>query len=142
MCHFYLRFLYYEFDPPHQSVKLAERSKAPDLSSGTRKCAWVRTPHLTKMTFFAYLINQSVNCVFYRNLRIWQQKIEFWMINYEKYLTDIGIDWCGLVSDSTSMSVGMYLEFVYIHSSIGIHHTLYKCFSSFTKTHTKSNAWR
>lgn len=29
------------------AVKLAEWSKAPDLSSGTRKCAWVRTPHLT-----------------------------------------------------------------------------------------------
>ena len=29
------------------AVRLAERSKAPDLSSGTRKCAWVRTPHLT-----------------------------------------------------------------------------------------------
>ena len=30
-----------------KEVRLAERSKAPDLSSGTRKCAWVRTPHLT-----------------------------------------------------------------------------------------------
>ena len=39
------------------------------------------------------------------------------MINYEKYSTDIGIDWCGLVSDSTSMSVGMYLEFVYMHNN-------------------------
>ena len=29
-------------------VRLAEWSKAPDLSSGTRKRAWVRTPHLTK----------------------------------------------------------------------------------------------
>ena len=28
-------------------VRMAERSKAPDLSSGTRKCAWVRTPLLT-----------------------------------------------------------------------------------------------
>ena len=28
-------------------VRLAEWSKAPDLSSGTRKRAWVRTPHLT-----------------------------------------------------------------------------------------------
>ena len=26
---------------------MAERSKAPDLSSGTRMCAWVRTPLLT-----------------------------------------------------------------------------------------------
>ena len=28
-------------------VRLAERSKAPDLSSGSRMRAWVRTPHLT-----------------------------------------------------------------------------------------------
>ena len=28
-------------------VRLAEWSKAPDLSSGSRKRAWVRTPHLT-----------------------------------------------------------------------------------------------
>lgn len=30
-----------------QQVRLAERSKAPDLSSGSRERAWVRTPHLT-----------------------------------------------------------------------------------------------
>ena len=30
---------------------MAEWSKAPDLSSGTRKCAWVRTPQLTKLVF-------------------------------------------------------------------------------------------
>ena len=30
-------------------VKLAERSKAPDLSSGSHKRAWVRTPHLTNL---------------------------------------------------------------------------------------------
>ncbi len=34
------------------TVRLAERSKAPDLSSGTRKCAWVRTPHLTSYNIF------------------------------------------------------------------------------------------
>ena len=28
-------------------VRMAERSKAPDLSSGTHMCAWVRTPLLT-----------------------------------------------------------------------------------------------
>ena len=32
-------------------VRLAERSKAPDLSSGSRMRAWVRTPHLTKCFF-------------------------------------------------------------------------------------------
>ena len=31
--------------------------KAPDLSSGTRKCAWVRTPHLTEANF---LININI----------------------------------------------------------------------------------
>ena len=34
-------------------VRLAERSKAPDLSSGSREGAWVRTPHLTK--FFLHI---------------------------------------------------------------------------------------
>ena len=32
-------------------VRLAEWSKAPDLSSGTRMRAWVRTPHLTNYVF-------------------------------------------------------------------------------------------
>ena len=32
-------------------VRMAERSKAPDLSSGTRMCAWVRTPLLTMVIF-------------------------------------------------------------------------------------------
>jgi hypothetical protein len=31
----------------NKQVRLAEWSKAPDLSSGTRESAWVRTPHLT-----------------------------------------------------------------------------------------------
>ena len=31
---------------------MAEWSKAPDLSSGTRKCAWVRTPLLTSFLFW------------------------------------------------------------------------------------------
>ena len=35
---------------PTHRVRLAEWSKAPDLSSGTRKRAWVRTPHLTAVT--------------------------------------------------------------------------------------------
>ena len=49
----------------NNEVKLAEWSKAPDLSSGTRKCAWVQTPHLTnyflgtKETAFTHL--QSTN---------------------------------------------------------------------------------
>lgn len=30
---------------------MAEWSKAPDLSSGSREGAWVRTPHLTKLSF-------------------------------------------------------------------------------------------
>ena len=34
---------------------MAERSKAPDLSSGTRMCAWVRTPLLTSCFFFLSL---------------------------------------------------------------------------------------
>ncbi|CAD0193848.1 unnamed protein product [Chrysodeixis includens] len=36
---------------PHRrrNASLAEWSKAPDLSSGSREGAWVRTPHLTKM---------------------------------------------------------------------------------------------
>ncbi|CAL1299946.1 unnamed protein product [Larinioides sclopetarius] len=33
-------------------VKMAERSKAPDLSSGSRKRAWVRTPLMTHAQFF------------------------------------------------------------------------------------------
>ena len=32
-------------------VRLAEWSKAPDLSSGSRERAWVRTPHLTIQSF-------------------------------------------------------------------------------------------
>ena len=36
-------------------VRLAERSKAPDLSSGTRMSAWVRTPHLTIIFAFCFL---------------------------------------------------------------------------------------
>ena len=44
----------------HQ-VKLAERSKAPDLSSGTRKCAWVRTPHLTKSSIFVNFSQFNLN---------------------------------------------------------------------------------
>ena len=35
-------------------VRLAEWSKAPDLSSGTRKRAWVRTPHLTLKKNFLF----------------------------------------------------------------------------------------
>ena len=35
-------------------VRMAERSKAPDLSSGTRMCAWVRTPLLTS---FCQILN-------------------------------------------------------------------------------------
>ena len=34
-----------------QPVRLAEWSKAPDLSSGSRERAWVRTPHLTIQPF-------------------------------------------------------------------------------------------
>lgn len=42
-------------------ARLAERSKAPDLSSGSRLGAWVRTPHLAKIFFFfSNLFNQSV----------------------------------------------------------------------------------
>ena len=33
-------------------VSLAEWSKAPDLSSGSREGAWVRTPQLTHLSFF------------------------------------------------------------------------------------------
>ena len=42
------------------AVRLAERSKAPDLSSGTRKCAWVRTPHLTAEEPFFSLASDVV----------------------------------------------------------------------------------
>ena len=35
----------------NQQVRLADWSKAPDLSSGTHMCAWVRTPHLTSNIF-------------------------------------------------------------------------------------------
>ena len=44
-------------------VRLAEWSKAPDLSSGTRMCAWVRTPHLTKVTFLQ-ILKQKYNTGF------------------------------------------------------------------------------
>ena len=47
-------------------VKLAERSKAPDLSSGTRMCAWVRTPHLTN-SFFEFL--PQLHCPHYASGR-------------------------------------------------------------------------
>ena len=36
---------------PTHRVRLAEWSKAPDLSSGSRERAWVRTPHLTIQSF-------------------------------------------------------------------------------------------
>ena len=39
-------------------VRLAEWSKAPDLSSGSRLWAWVRTPHLTKVIFSSQPENQ------------------------------------------------------------------------------------
>ena len=39
--------LYSAFDSQPAQVRMAERSKAPDLSSGSRKGAWVRTPLLT-----------------------------------------------------------------------------------------------
>ena len=38
----------------YMQVRLAERSKAPDLSSGSRMRAWVRTPHLTKSFFLIF----------------------------------------------------------------------------------------
>ena len=46
---------------------MAERSKAPDLSSGTRMSAWVRTPLLTKPFFptvcrFIFFENCVVEC--------------------------------------------------------------------------------
>ena len=40
-------------------VRMAERSKAPDLSSGTRMCAWVRTPLLTSCFFSLSLLNMA-----------------------------------------------------------------------------------
>ena len=43
-------------------VRLAEWSKAPDLSSGTRKRAWVRTPHLTIPIFFVYIFFHHIIC--------------------------------------------------------------------------------
>ena len=43
-----------------QQVRLAEWSKAPpDLSSGTRMCAWVRTPHLTSESFLRLSKNKK-----------------------------------------------------------------------------------
>ena len=48
-----LSFMYtLEISCVFMRVRLAEWSKAPDLSSGTRKRAWVRTPHLTAECFF------------------------------------------------------------------------------------------
>ena len=47
----------------YKKVRLAERSKAPDLSSGTRMSAWVRTPHLTKVTFLQ-ILKQKYNTGF------------------------------------------------------------------------------
>jgi hypothetical protein len=41
------------------AVRLAERSKALDLSSGSRKRAWVRIPHLTN-PLFVYFQNLKV----------------------------------------------------------------------------------
>ena len=41
-------FKHFQSSNIHDSVvRMAERSKAPDLSSGTHLCAWVRTPLLT-----------------------------------------------------------------------------------------------
>ena len=39
--------------------RLAEWSKAPDLSSGTREGAWVRTPHLTILFCFMNVLEQN-----------------------------------------------------------------------------------
>ena len=36
---------------------MAERSKAPDLSSGTRMSAWVRTPLLTNCVLILFFLN-------------------------------------------------------------------------------------
>ena len=55
----YPRFVFPESVLHSNEVKLAERSKAPDLSSGTRKCAWVRTPHLTNTSFFFFRLYSS-----------------------------------------------------------------------------------
>jgi hypothetical protein len=51
----------------YRNVRLAEWSKAPDLSSGNRKIAWVRTPHLTKF-FYICLTTKSKEV---SNLYIW-----------------------------------------------------------------------
>lgn len=39
------------------NVRLAEWSKASDLSSDIRENAWVRTPHLTRLFFVQRFIN-------------------------------------------------------------------------------------
>ena len=45
-------------------VRLAEWSKAPDLSSGSRKRAWVRTPHLTiHVIFFTQKLVQQCDAI-------------------------------------------------------------------------------
>ena len=49
-------------------VRLAEWSKAWDLSSHNRKIAWVRTPHLTKMSFFSPV---RCNQIFFVPYELW-----------------------------------------------------------------------
>ncbi len=49
--------------PNYQQVRLAEWSKAPDLSSGTRKSAWVRTPYPTMKFCFGYFYVLLINMI-------------------------------------------------------------------------------
>ena len=46
----------HKFPPLTLSARLAEWSKASDLSSDNRKIAWVRTPHLAN-TFLSAILN-------------------------------------------------------------------------------------
>ena len=75
----------------HHQVKLAERSKAPDLSSGTRMSARVRTPHLTEnILLFSQKENIS-NLFLLQAIDVWMgvctafvfaALVEFTFVNY------------------------------------------------------------
>ena len=70
----------------NKKVRLAERSKAPDLSSGTRMSAWVRTPHLTNIfiSFFTFFLIYKISEVILLSvcdLESWE-----WLENWKELL--------------------------------------------------------
>ena len=72
-------------------VRLAERSKAPDLSSGTRMSARVRTPHLTENILLFSQKENIFNLFLLQAIDVWMgvctafvfaALVEFTFVNY------------------------------------------------------------